>query len=213
MKHSILAMAVIAGLAGSAVPAAAATTLTFSDIGTCCQGGGDPILSNMTYNSETLTYTSGGYIVSLNTTNPIGNSVGAHIGDGTSVAGTYNWHDGMDNQPGAYVSITQVGGGLFSLLELDFYSDSGLSLSGGLVGPLSLGSGTGNLATLGHASYFSNISSLTIYGAGNQQLDNIVLSTASAVPEPATWALMIVGFGLVGMALRRAKTRVTVGYA
>jgi fibro-slime domain-containing protein len=32
---------------------------------------------------------------------------------------------------------------------------------------------------------------------------------AAAVPEPATWALMILGFGLVGAAARRRTTRVT----
>ncbi|PZU50028.1 MAG: hypothetical protein DI568_05065 [Sphingomonas sp.] len=30
-----------------------------------------------------------------------------------------------------------------------------------------------------------------------------ILPPSSAVPEPATWALMIVGFGLVGAASRR----------
>ncbi len=34
-----------------------------------------------------------------------------------------------------------------------------------------------------------------------------------AVPEPATWAMMIVGVGLVGGAMRRRKTRVAVSYA
>ena len=29
--------------------------------------------------------------------------------------------------------------------------------------------------------------------------------TASAVPEPATWAMMIVGFGAVGYSLRRQR--------
>ncbi len=38
-------------------------------------------------------------------------------------------------------------------------------------------------------------------------LDNVVVSTG-AVPEPATWAMMIAGFGLVGSALRRRKTAV-----
>ena len=40
--------------------------------------------------------------------------------------------------------------------------------------------------------------------------DNLVLSLApsTAAPEPATWALMIVGFGLVGaLAARRAASR------
>lgn len=35
----------------------------------------------------------------------------------------------------------------------------------------------------------------------------------AGVPEPATWAMMIGGFGLVGGAMRRRKTRVTVSYA
>lgn len=43
-------------------------------------------------------------------------------------------------------------------------------------------------------------------GPGNQQgniLDEITLS--SAVPEPATWAMMIVGFGLTGSMVRSAR--------
>ncbi len=36
----------------------------------------------------------------------------------------------------------------------------------------------------------------------------------SAVPEPATWAMMIIGFGAIGAAMRRrAATRTTVAYA
>ena len=33
------------------------------------------------------------------------------------------------------------------------------------------------------------------------------LRVLTAVPEPATWAMMILGFGLIGGALRQAKTR------
>lgn len=36
----------------------------------------------------------------------------------------------------------------------------------------------------------------------------------AAVPEPATWLMLIAGFGLIGFAMRRqAKTKVTVSYA
>lgn len=38
-------------------------------------------------------------------------------------------------------------------------------------------------------------------------LDNILVqSTPMGVPEPTSWALMILGFGLAGGALRRRRT-------
>jgi hypothetical protein len=49
--------------------------------------------------------------------------------------------------------------------------------------------------------------------------DNITLNIArapvvdGAVPEPATWAMMILGFGLVGGALRRRTETSSVRYA
>jgi hypothetical protein len=42
-------------------------------------------------------------------------------------------------------------------------------------------------------------------GPGDTGLDNVSISLAGGVPEPATWALMISGFGLAGMALRRRR--------
>jgi len=47
---------------------------------------------------------------------------------------------------------------------------------------------------------------LNLAGDGNDfGIDDITLT---AVPEPATWGLMIVGFGLVGFAARRRRTAV-----
>jgi hypothetical protein len=34
-------------------------------------------------------------------------------------------------------------------------------------------------------------------------LDRVSASVSGAVPEPATWGMMILGFGLVGMSMRR----------
>ncbi len=52
-------------------------------------------------------------------------------------------------------------------------------------------------------------------GAGSDNIgviiDNVVLSTPT-VPEPASWAMMIAGFGLVGGAMRR-RTRVSFATA
>lgn len=40
-------------------------------------------------------------------------------------------------------------------------------------------------------------------------LDNVSLEIGAPVPEPATWAMMIFGFGLVGSALRRNRKSLT----
>ena len=37
-------------------------------------------------------------------------------------------------------------------------------------------------------------------------IDRVFMAQTSAVPEPATWAMMIGGFGLVGASMRRRKT-------
>jgi hypothetical protein len=41
----------------------------------------------------------------------------------------------------------------------------------------------------------------------------VVIPPIGAVPEPATWAMMIFGFGLVGGAMRRRKQQITVRFA
>jgi hypothetical protein len=83
--------------------------------------------------------------------------------------------------------ISQTGGQnldtLFAANSINFYT------KGGLIG-----------------INFSNQNSPTINVDGF--LDNVKLS---AVPEPTTWAMMILGFGLVGAGLRRQRT--TVRYA
>jgi|KBSMisStandDraft_5_1062788.scaffolds.fasta_scaffold223998_2 hypothetical protein len=43
--------------------------------------------------------------------------------------------------------------------------------------------------------------------------DSLTLIGSPSVPEPASWALMLVGFGLAGSALRRRKTIVGFGQA
>jgi choice-of-anchor C domain-containing protein len=52
-------------------------------------------------------------------------------------------------------------------------------------------------------------------GAGGNNAGVLLdaVSVTGAVPEPAAWALMIVGFGLVGSAARRRKPTVRVSFA
>ncbi len=59
------------------------------------------------------------------------------------------------------------------------------------------------------------ISSITIQALGGTQIASVGqfrvggISTAGAVPEPATWAMMLFGFGILGASMRR-KARATV---
>lgn len=52
--------------------------------------------------------------------------------------------------------------------------------------------------------------SFTDFAQGNTIIDNLV---ASAVPEPASWAMMLLGFGAAGSALRRRNVAATVRFA
>jgi hypothetical protein len=58
------------------------------------------------------------------------------------------------------------------------------------------------------------IKSSTNRGANDPVIDRVVFEAANAgaVPEPASWAMMIAGFGLAGVALRR-RQRVGVRFA
>lgn len=65
---------------------------------------------------------------------------------------------------------------------------------------------TFTLANPGNVSFFIYDDNLSDNRGG-------VSLAISAVPEPATWALMMLGFGAIGFAMRRNKVRTTVAYA
>lgn len=50
-------------------------------------------------------------------------------------------------------------------------------------------------------------------GIDDFALNAVAAPVVSAVPEPATWAMMLCGFGLVGGAIRRRRTRTTLATA
>ncbi len=196
MKISYTAMAVAAALlAGTA---AQSTTLTFDGLNTV-YGDTYPLGANMTGNSQFLAYTEAGYVLTVQTTNDPNAELGAHIGDGGG-SDNFSWHDDGDNLPGAYITLTKVGGGAFSLISFDFGSQYGLTLNSTY-----LGTGSSYLANL------TNVTSVSFFSSGysNNQLDNIVL--AGGVPEPETWAMMLVGFGMAGVAVRR-RQKVAVSF-
>jgi hypothetical protein len=48
---------------------------------------------------------------------------------------------------------------------------------------------------------------------GNVWFDNFSATATAPVPEPATWAMMVLGFGVAGGAMRRRRSTVRVSYA
>ncbi|MEG3123520.1 PEPxxWA-CTERM sorting domain-containing protein [Sphingomonas sp. GB1N7] len=90
---------------------------------------------------------------------------------------------------------------------------AGTAASGPFVPPVVGSQGTGNaLQSLSGAAY------TTLTDAGSGQTLDVPFTingtvAASAVPEPATWAMMIGGFGMVGGAMRSRRRKTTISFA
>ena len=62
-------------------------------------------------------------------------------------------------------------------------------------------------------SYTGTVDEVRINGQNGFSVFDDVTYASGAIPEPAAWALMLAGFGLVGGAMRRRQTSVRVTYA
>ena len=91
------------------------------------------------------------------------------------------------NNPGAYVFNTIAGWAASSL-----YSDNAF------VSGVSVGNGSGS--TPSFVGYADNVTATGAFGTRSFNF-----AAAAAVPEPGTWAMMLVGFGGIGGAMRRQR--------
>ncbi len=105
----------------------------------------------------------------------------------------------------------------------------GLNGTGNLLGTINLtaqfnqncsGDPTGQFCNWTNAgvAFGGTAKSINFGGTANQTgYDNITFgsdrATGGAVPEPATWAMMIGGFGMVGGAMRYRRRKTTVSFA
>ena len=120
------------------------------------------------------------------------------------------------------VSYTEMTGSLVNMFATPLAIGAGSWGAGSLAGILNFSSNYGVNATVGQDGFgiflASNSASPVqtnvfyigyddqITGADDNHDDLIIRATVSpAVPEPATWAMMLLGFGAAGFALRRRR--------
>ncbi len=180
MRIRLLALALTA--ASAALPASAATTITFTELG----------LPNLT---------------------PVTNQYAAF---GITAANFYQYSDPRDTFDGQGIALDGSSGtitftGIVSAVSFDLLvvPDSPLSVS-----LLDSGSNlletfdfppSGPEATGSHAFTATGVKFFVVEGVDGRVGISTLRFTGGVIPEPASWALLIAGFGLVGTALRRQR--------
>ena len=205
----------------AAVPAGAATTITFTNAGNIDQVLGNNLVeSGFRINADQCAGSNCFTVRAAPT---------AGTGSSGKVLEAYAFNPA--------ITISQVGGGAFTLQSFALTGvelPSAFSSNFDVLFGFNYADGTSAvLATSIDANYSNPLSvliqsqiagyttkALTSFyvkadydsqAGAKLQLDNITvtsLNAAGAVPEPATWAMMIGGFGLMGASLRRRRVSV-----
>jgi hypothetical protein len=177
------------------------------------------------FNTPGTSYTYKGVTFGVDIAGPNGNGNSVGL---TPYASTYNL-DGsqfvaFDLSQGATTTLafsnptTSIGFDLRGFADGRSEVISIFDIYGNLITSQSvLNPGSGDISFAGFFGSQS-ISKLTIKNTGNSNdyfgFDNLLTSSVAAVPEPASWAMMILGMGAVGGALRRRqKTTTRVAFA
>ena len=207
MRKTLAALTILAGF-GALDPVSAAVVITSTEPGVLSNGGPEVTFNNLAIGSSPSGILTGG--------------TGSFSGNGTIRFGTTGQYAEPFGDTSRYLAI-QAGQQEvikfatvqnyfgFLLGSADTYNTFVFKLGG--VGGLTEGTFTGaNLLSPGNGNQFSPLTNgyvnfagafdTVIFGSGSNSLeiDNI----SSAVPEPATWSMMILGFLGVGfMAYRR----------
>ncbi|MDP1025591.1 PEPxxWA-CTERM sorting domain-containing protein [Sphingomonas sp. KR1UV-12] len=121
-------------------------------------------------------------------------------------------------QSGGYEVISLYLGSVDSYNSISLLNNAGgviASYTGQQLLNFATPAGTANGQTAYRVTFTRNVgdaafAGLNIASSDNSaEFDNLVF----AVPEPSTWALMLAGFGMVGMAMRSRRRRTTAVFA
>jgi hypothetical protein len=178
--NKLLGLAIAASLAAISAPATAATSLVSPpctlSVGSSCLFNGNLILQQTGNNS--LGDADAAYNSQVPTPSPLLNLAGEpNMVDVTTGFGS-NQTSGMVTAPFAVSFYAVKAGDFFDLFEIAPSTTFDWSTSG-------ISVGNGQTPAISHLLYFGGLS--------------------SAVPEPASWAMMIIGAGCIGGALRRRQ--------
>ena len=130
------------------------------------------------------------------------------IGGGSTAIGTLTVADPINNPGGSLITaITGTYNGLAigGLLGVNgFASNDNLLFVG--QSPLLTGGGFSFNGAFGNRNIYWNGNNYRDFGQADVTFS--ISAITAGVPEPATWALMLIGFGAMGVALRRRRAAV-----
>lgn len=227
MKFGLIASAAI--LTFASAPAYATTLLTFDAIPGMSNSPGAPVpiasqLASQFLASNGVSFSSGGgfaAVVDHVPGFPLVTPTPPNVIGGTNASGNLDYSAPItaaffstaNTSTKATTNFVRVLGDRFPLGS-GTVTLQAFDLSGNLLGSISAPDvgpqGTGVDLSLS----FAGIHSVSFF-SDNQTVafDNFEFGDLTAVPEPGTWALMIVGFGMAGMSLRRRTVRARIQFS
>ncbi len=197
---NLLRSLLIATSAAAIASAAHATVINFDDLGNLAPiaNGYQGLNWNNIYSVDGVDYGASGYQNGVVSPKNVAYNAYGDPGSISVAAGTFTFN-GADFTAawmnGLQLTLTGLAGGstLYStVLTLD------------TSGPLHFTTNWSGIDTL---TFSTAGGTRGPYDGGGEHfaMDNLTINAAGGVPEPATWAMMIAGFGLAGATLRRRR--------